>query len=70
MKNAKPKTIWSHSFKTWVQVCKIKAKKKTRQRRTLVKRLITVNSVRDDVIHLKIKKYPNDIALGKFMETN
>ena len=71
VKNAKPKMIWSHSFKTWVQVCKIKAKKKTRQRHTLERRLITANAVRDDVIHLKKnKKYPDDIVLGKFMEIN
>ena len=54
----------------WVQLCKIKAKKKTRQRRTLKRRQITATALRDNVIHFKkIKEYPDDLVLGKFMET-
>ena len=70
VKNAKPKTTRSRSYMTWVQLCKIKAKKKTRQRRTLKRRQIIANTLRDDVTHLKkFKEYPGDIVLGKFMET-
>ena len=54
----------------WVTLCKIKAKNKIRQRRTLERREIIATAVRGDVIHLpQIKEYPEDLVLGKFMET-
>ena len=54
----------------WVTLCKIKAKSKTRQRPTLERCQIIATAVRDGVIHLpQIKEYPDDLVLGKFMET-
>ena len=70
VKNAKPKTARSRSYMIWVQLCKKKAKNKTRQRCTLERRQIIVTAVRDNVVHLpQIKEYPDDLVLGKFMET-
>ena len=71
VKNAKPQTTRSLSYLTWLHLCKIKAKKKTRQRRTLERRQITrATVVLDEVIHLKtLQEYPDNLVLGKFMET-
>ena len=71
VKNAKPKTTQSCSFLTWVHLwCKIQAKKKTRQKRTLERHQTRATVVRDDAIHSKtLEDYPDDFVLGKFMET-
>ena len=50
-------------------MCKIKAKKKTRQRRTLERRQLTATVERDNVIYLRpLQEYPDGLVLGKFME--
>ena len=56
VKNAKSKMARSRSYMTWIQLCKMKAKKKTSQRRTLKKRQIIANTVGDNVMHLKNSK--------------